>query len=322
MSRKQSTLSWATVSDMTNTADEEPATLDETRAEALRLTGRNYTTVRHLLVQQPRGSASRPSTLGTMVTDRKHRALLLYLLLLTLWPFLKTRRDPFDGALWARLLSTETAGMPWTPSDISKAWRDLEGLGLVSRTREGRALRVMPRREDGKAEWTQPGLAKKDRAETYFVLPGVFWTNNDFAALSFPALAMLLIIAAETSADEEVRLTADLTAEWYGISPWTVKTGIQELEKAGLLRRRPQQVKAKLSATGSTTHWWYSLTGAYSHTARTEARRLARTERATRQRRLAKKAGAKKKSSSKKAAAKTSTNKTPPARSSRATKST
>ena len=309
---------------MPDTADEQPATLDETRAEALRLTGRNYATIRHLLVQQPRGSATRPSTLGTMVTARKHRALLLYLMLLTLWPVLKTRREPFEGALWARLLSTETGGMPWTPSDVSKAWGDLVRLDLVSRTREGRALRVSPRREDGKADWPQPGLAAKDRAETYFVLPGVFWTNNDFAKLSFPALAMLLIIAAETSATSEVRLTQDLTADWYGISASTMKTGIQDLDELGLVNRRPQQVKAKLSPTGATTHWWYSLTGAYSFTARTEARNLARTERATRQRRLAakkaaagKKAAVAKKSSSKRTTTKAAAKKAQPTRSPR-----
>lgn len=307
---------------MTDTADQQAATLDDTRAEALRLTGRNYTTVRHLLVQQPRGSASRPSSLGTMVTARKHRALLLYLMLLTLWPFLKDRRDPFEGALWARLLSTETGGMPWTPSDVSKAWGDLSRLDLVSRTREGRALRVRPRREDGRAEWSQPGLTVKDRAETYFVLPGVFWTNNDFARLSLPALAMLLIIAAETSATNEVRLTHDLAADWYGISPSTVKNGIHDLDGLGLVHRRPQQVTAKLSPTGSTTHWWYSLTGAYSFTARTEARNRARSERATRQRRLAKRTAAAKKTVKKSAPTASAAAKAKPARVTRLKKST
>jgi hypothetical protein len=205
--------------------------------------------------------------------------------------------------------------MPWTPSDVSKAWGDLARLNLVSRTREGRALRVTPRREDGKADWSPPGLAKKDRAETYFVMPGVFWTNNDFARLSFPALAMLLIIAAETSAASEVRLTQDLTAQWYGISTSTMKTGIQDLESLGLVHRRPQQVKAKLSPTGATTHWWYSLTGAYSFTARAEARGRARTERAIRQRRQAKKAtAATKTSSSTRTAAKTAKKKAQPTR--------
>jgi len=58
------------------------ATPSESRAEVLRLTGRNYGVVRHVLVQHPRGSSVCPSTLGTLVHTRKHRALLLYLLLL------------------------------------------------------------------------------------------------------------------------------------------------------------------------------------------------------------------------------------------------
>ena len=83
---------------MTSTETSTVATPSESRAEVLRLTGRNYGVVRHLLVQHPRGSASRPSTLGALVHTRKHRALLLYLLLLTIWPMLAKRRG--STAIW------------------------------------------------------------------------------------------------------------------------------------------------------------------------------------------------------------------------------
>lgn len=257
------------------------ATYDETRAEALRLTGRNYGIIRHVFVQQPRGSAVRPSTLGTLVNKRKHRALVLYLLLLTIWPMLEKRQEPFEGALWARLLSTKE-GPAWTTSDISKTWSDLETLGLIERTREGRAVRITPRREDGKAQWTAPGQVGRDRRETYFSVPGVFWTSGLFAELTLPGLAVLLIVAAETSKSDEVWLSYERASEWYGLSAASFKNGTRELEAHGLLVRRPETVKAPLSPTGSTTKWWYSLTGAYSSAARAAAQETARKEREAR----------------------------------------
>lgn len=266
---------------MTTSDSSSVATYDEARAEVLRLTGRNYGIVRHLFVQHPRGSAVRPSTLGTLVNKRKHRALLLYLLLLTIWPMLEKRREPFEGALWARLLSTEK-GTAWTTSDISKAWTDLEGLGLIDRTREGRAVRVTPRREDGKSKWTAPGQVGKDRKETYFSLPGAFWTSGLFADLKLPGLAVLLIVAAETSKGDEVWLSYERAAEWYGLSAASFKNGTRDLEERGLLTRRPETIKAPLSPTGSTTKWWYSLNGAYSSAARAAAQDLARKEREVR----------------------------------------
>lgn len=272
---------------MTTSDSSTVATYDETRAEVLRLTGRNYGIVRHLLVQHPRGSAARPSTLGTLVNQRKHRALLLYLLLLTIWPMLEKRREPFEGAMWVRLLRHER-GPNWTSSDISKAWTDLEGLGLVERTREGRAVRVTPRREDGSAKWTAPGQVRKDRKETYFSLPGVFWTSGLFAELKLPGLAVLLIVAAETSKSDEVWLSYERAAEWYGLSAASFKNGTRELEGLGLLTRRPETIKAPLSPTGSTTKWWYSLTGAYSSADRAAAQELARKERAARTKKQAK----------------------------------
>ena len=234
----------------------------------------------------------RPSTLGTMVNRRKHRALLLYLLLLTIWPMLERRREPLEGAVWARLLSTDD-GPTWSTSDVSKGWTDLEALGLIDRVREGRAVRITPRREDGKAKWTPPGRVGKDRKETYFSLPGVFWTSGVFAELTLPGLAVLLIVAAETSNSDEVWLTYDRAADWYGLSAASFKNGTRDLEARGLLSRRPETIKAPLSPTGSATKWWYSLTGAYSSAARQAAQEAARKERAARTKKASRTSAAK-----------------------------
>lgn len=276
----------------------------DTRTEMVKLTGRQYTVVRHILTQLPRGSAHRPSVLGPIVTSRKHRALELYLLLLTAWPWLE-RREPLEGAVWARALSTNK-GRLWSPTNVSEAWTDLEKLGLIERKREGRSLRVTPRREDGKASYTAPGETKGDRNETYFVLPGSFWTDEVFAGLSLPGLAMLLILLAETSKDEEKWLTYNDAATWYGISPKTVQNGINDLVKLGLVNVRPEWVSAPLSRTGSTLRHWYSLTGKYSTTGRDALRQASRTEHGVRTgTRVAKKSAPKKNAGNRTAAKKT-----------------
>lgn len=270
-------------------SQEGEASADETRAEVLRLTGRGYTRVRQLLVQLPDTEDERPSVLGVMVHDRRHRPLVLYLMLLTAWPFLQTRRDPFEGAVWARLLRTER-GVPWTPTDVSKAWRELEELGLIKRERRGRQVVIRPRREDGGAEYIVPdgGGDTGDYAGRYLVLPGAFWSEQIFAQLSLPALAMLLVVLKETSPKKhEVWLQQDHAQQWYGFSEASMQKGLRELEEAGLLHRRGQRIKAPLSPTGYTIRNFYSLKGAFSTTSRAEAQRAAQAARSARRRRQA-----------------------------------
>ena len=235
----------------------------DTRDDLLKVSGRGYTVVRHILRQLPSDVSERVSVLGPMVTERKRRSLQLYLLLLTVWSWLEGQQKPLAAAVWARALSTDK-GRQWTVSNVSAAWADLESRGLVQRRRLQRGVVVSPRREDGKAKYTKPGLIKGDRRETYFVLPGEFWTQEWFEKLSMPGLAMLLIIAGETSEKEEVWLTNNDAAQWYGFSARSVEAGIEDLRNHGLLVERVEWIKAPLSAVGATQRHWYSLTGVFS----------------------------------------------------------
>lgn len=259
-------------------APDETVTPAETREHVLKISGRGYTVVRHILAELPDDAEGRPSVLGPMVTDRKRRSLQLYLLLLTVWPWLETQDNPFLPAeTWARALRTDR-GRQWTPTNVSSAWSDLERRGLIERHRHPRAVTVVPRREDGKAKYTKPGRIKNDRRETYFVLPGEFWTEEWFEQLTMPGLAMLLIIAAETSNKPEVWLTNEHAAKWYGLSSRSVEAGIEDLNKQGLLNDREEWVKAPLSAIGTTKRHWYSLTAPFSYTARTAIQQAAQSE--------------------------------------------
>ena len=255
----------------------ESASPADTREELLRVSGRRYTVLRHIFRQMPNDAKHRPSVLGPMVTDRKRRSVQLYLLLLTTWSWLEKQDRPLPAAVWARALSTDR-GRQWTPTHVSAAWTDLESRGLVSRRRLARGVLIEPRREDGKAAYTKPGLSKSDRLETYFVLPPEFWTEEWFERLTMPGLAMLLIIAGETSDKEEVWLTNEDAASWYGLSARSVESGIEDLRACGLLEERVEWIKAPLSAVGSTKRHWYRLTGPFSSQSRSTLQREAQAE--------------------------------------------
>jgi hypothetical protein len=182
--------------------------------------------------------------------------------------------------VWVRALTT-TTGLTWSPSTLSRAWTELQADGLITRRREHRLVRVEPRREDARADYAPPRGAS-DRWNTYFVLPDDFWHEETFGELSFPALAMLLIIAGETSKKAEVDFAYDWAPDRYGLSPKSAQKGIKELEGRGLLHRREEWIPAPLSATGYTTRTHYSLTGPYGHKAREALKKKARTERARR----------------------------------------
>src|SRR3546814_10900731 len=69
------------------------ASPEDTRAEFTRLSARGYTQLRHVLVQLPDRGGPRASTLARMLHERKHRPLLLYIMLLTCWPWLQDRKS-------------------------------------------------------------------------------------------------------------------------------------------------------------------------------------------------------------------------------------
>jgi len=260
------------------------ATPEETLAELLRVSGRGYTKIRHTLCQVPTAAeGSKPGVLGPMVTDRKRRSLQLYLLLLTVWPWLKERDSPLPSAVWARALTT-ASGRNWTASNVSDAWADLENRGLVERHRLSRAVEVTPRREDAAAEYTEPDGRKGDHLHSYFTLPPSFWTTGWFEELSMPAIAMLLIVASKTShsGQPETWLTNTDAAKWFALSPRSVEGGLAELAARGLLTERIEWVKAPLSPVGATKRHWYSLNGEFSTESRLAMQDLARQDRARR----------------------------------------
>jgi hypothetical protein len=265
------------------TEETNAATPAQTRAMMTRLAARGYVQLRHIFVQLPDTDKPRPSIVGRAVHERRHRALLLYMLLLTCWPWLKDNGAPLAAAVWIRALTPpKGGGLTWSPSTLSRAWLDLEEMGLIEeRSRQGRATIIIPRREDGGARYEAPA-GRSDRWNTYFSIPDAFWNEQIFAKLSLPGLAMLLIIAKETSEKTEMYVPYNKAKEWYGISAKSAQNGIADLDKGGLLHRREERVLAPLSPTGYTIRTWYSLTGDFGSEARKAQAKLANKERRAR----------------------------------------
>lgn len=278
---------------MTETKSDEPvvvesgviATPESTRVELLAGQARGYTQIRNLLVQlpEPTSEGKRASLLARAVTERRRRELLLYLLLLGARPVVEYMQDlaepawkraPLPSEVWMRAL-TVPGKLEWSSSALSRAWKHLEEMGLITSRREKRSKRVTLCREDGTGvDYEKPG-GRSGRENHYFILPDSFWHSGLFAELSLPGLAMLLFFLKETNKRPTVEIPAERIEEWYGISRRSAQNGIDELRDHALLLVDTTRVAAPLSAVGYTYRNVYRLRGEYSHASREALRKQA-----------------------------------------------
>jgi hypothetical protein len=266
------------------------ATPAQTREQFARIAGRGYTVIRNRLTQERVGGKWVGGALGRLVEARQPRALLAYLLLLMFWSALDRREEPLEAGVWARALSPNPPAPPWPASSVTRIWNTLEEFGLIHRTRQGRLVKIGPRREDGKADYTRPrpDLNAASR-EKFFILPDAFWLDGWHERLSFPGVAVLLILLADTTGRDEVPIGADRTPAWYGISPKTFRNGVEDLRRQGLVASRIIWIPEPFSAIGKRPRTYYSLLGPFSRQERQKLQRAA--VRATRKR-VAKKTAA------------------------------
>lgn len=199
-----------------------------------------------------------PGPLSELVKAGDHRALLLFLLLLT-----KASAQPWDAALpaatWARALDIALPESKSARSTVSKVWMRLENRGLVARTRRERLADVRLLREDGLGEdYTSPG----EVGEPYCKVPLALWllgpdeAHRWYQALSLPELTVLLI---GLSLGDAFRLPYESAPDWYGVSADTINRGVAGLAGRGLLDVNKRFKKAPLSAVGYTAEHLYTL---------------------------------------------------------------
>lgn len=261
------------------------ASSESTRKDLLAGQARGYTQIRNVLVQLPEADVDgkRASVLARAVTERRRRELLLYLLLLGARPVVQHvqdlaepewKRAPLPSEVWMRAL-TVPGKLEWSSSALSRAWKHLEEMHLITSRREKRSKWVYPCREDGVgADYEKPG-GRSGRENHYFILPDTFWHSGLFAELSLPGLAMLLFFLKETNKKPMVEMPAERIEEWYGISRRSAQNGIDELHGRDLLLVDTSRVAAPLSGVGYTYRNVYRLREEYSHASREALRKEA-----------------------------------------------
>lgn len=235
----------------------QPATGPETVVALIEKSGRknSATPIRRSFVQplerqeQPGGGP-----LARLVARRDQRALVLYLMVLTL-----ATKEPWDvrrhSRIWARVL--DMGGSNSAPQAVSKAWKRLREVGLVHTERDKRLTAVTILREDGSNKpYTYPDPTR--RADRYLRLPFAFWLDGWYQKLSLPAMAMMLVLLAEK---DGVVLPLDRVPDWYGISRATAQRGLKELEDQGLLRINSVRRTEPLAPDGFTFDRHLTLIG-------------------------------------------------------------
>lgn len=267
-----------------NSAGADPtATPHQTLVALTRRSGRGYTVIRDSFVQRRlRSGRFVGSSLGQLVHERRHRALLAYLLLLMTADFLNKRSDPLEAKVWARALSPQSPEPGWPDTAMTPIWAMLHTgqPRLINKERQARLVKVTPRKENGRGEYTRPRPDERpgDTGELYFILPDAFWLEDWHNKLSLPGVAVLLILLAGTVARDEAWLSPEKAPEWYGVAPKTMYNGLEDLRKHGLLGARDKWVTAELSGIGRTKRTYYRLRGPFSRAARLKLQDTTRTE--------------------------------------------
>lgn len=216
---------------------------------------REFVPLRRTFVQA-RAEGGGAAPLAAFVAGRQRRSLDLYLLIHAL-----ASTEPWDVApgwrTWAAAL-----GMPETSASqvsISKALRWLERTRLIRSERDGTRRRSYLLDESGSgAGYRHP--ARTDRPD-YFKLPYAYWRHGWHERLSLPATSVLLIAL---SLGRTFVLPLDSGARWYGISRDTLRRGLRELTREGVLTFSSRLKQAPRSPTGKAEERRYALHGAFA----------------------------------------------------------
>lgn len=185
--------------------------------------------IRKTFVQQGRGRVRKPGPLATLVRHHDERALDLYLLVHAV-----CSGDGFHvtmpAGVWARAIGISDTGS--ARSTISKAFRRVEDLAVLTRTRDGSRSKATLLDEGGHGDpYDHPGPAK----QAYLKVPHAYWNEQWHLKLDLSAKAILLIAL---SLDDDFILPIKWAPDWYGISSDTMNRGLVDLRQAGLLDLR------------------------------------------------------------------------------------
>ncbi len=238
----------------------DPLELDETTSEEVkRLLGSTHrrvaTPLRKSFVRNDDVTASPP--LAQLVSTRGRGArvpLALYLALLR-----RSSAEPYTTDLssrrWATLLGLENPGTLGARR-VADGMARLQDLRLVSiEPHRGEAATITILREDGSgAPYVPPSQTvrggKIPVADQYFKLPDALWQGH-IQSLSAPALAMLLVLAAEPSSSRNgTWWSVKEFPQRYGISASMRARGTSELGSLGLVTVKREKFDTARGANG------------------------------------------------------------------------
>jgi hypothetical protein len=225
----------------------------ETVDALLERSNRTEVPIRRSFVQQ-RTRGGGPGPLAAFVTNRRVRALDLYLLahaVASAPPYSVT----FPAAVWVRALGLGAHSSSETL--VSRTWTWLEAQRLIDTQRVGRSREITLLREDGSGEpYRHPGEQGTADRGHYFKLPYAYWQGNYHNRLRLPAKALLLIAL---SLRDDFVLPSERGKDWYGLSRDNVQSGLRDLRLYGLIHVREERKVAPLSAVGYTVERRYRL---------------------------------------------------------------
>lgn len=228
----------------------DPATPSETIVALLERSGREEVPIRKTFLQQGAGRVRTPGPIAALVRSHDERALDFYLLAHAV-----CSAGDFDVTLaagvWGRaiLLSNSSSSR----STVSKAFRRLEDLKLLSRSRDGSRSKVTLLDESGNGESYRHPASGTQR---YLRLPHAYWGDEWHLKLGLRAKAMMLIAL---SLDDGFVLPIEKAPDWYGISADTANRGLLDLRNVGLLDVEKRTKKAPLSPEGIAQDFHYTL---------------------------------------------------------------
>lgn len=170
----------------------------------------------------------------------------LKLLISMLWV---AGKEPYDvsqpARVWAELIGLDEPDTKGAARVNAAARRLVEGNFLAAEKSPGNPSRLFLREETGTgAKYSHPGSHWGSRATNatregphYTVLPASLWLNGWIAALSAPALAMLLILLEQTRGKtfEGLWFAPSVAAKRYQLSETTRRKGVDELAKLDLI---------------------------------------------------------------------------------------
>lgn len=160
--------------------------------------------------------------------------------------------------VWAQLLALEDAETNGVRR-IRAALKELEERGFIRQEMTTPAPTIHLRSDLGDgSEYVPPGIAIGEAEDgtksqhEYFRVPNAIWTEGYISKMDGPALAMFLVLLAESRGiDKNVWLSPRALEALYGISPSTRTKGISRLQELGLITVEKKVLEAQATFSPS-----------------------------------------------------------------------